>query len=1317
MTNTGVLSCARKFLLKGIVASALLCVAMVCPKSADAKVCFLPSGDCMEGAVFPEGEAKVKEVETCKGFNLTKKPCTGEKETCGWICSECTNKAGTHYKCEERPVEPGCTRKLTKCDEACSVYESCGKVGNYDSGKCKPMEGYVSAKPGHCYTYTTTKDSNGKTCYKDVTKMEGYAASVTTGCYNCSKAKGSDGTMCYKCTAMNDYQQKNPGNCKKWEEAVGENNTVTCYKITDQMVGYSTSKTPGCYNCEQDSGTNKVACYTCSAMENYAKVTATKPGGCKSYTTATGADGTLCYLTTSVADVGEGNYTTKEPKGCLTWTESIGSGGDKCYFGISDLYDKDYSSKCQTKKPTGCKIWQQMTNTAGVTYYYDIQNMGAGATTTKPTGCVKYKSGYNTDKTAYCYYDKSVMEGYTSDKPGECKTFTKEVSDNGITCYKDVKWIGNNSKATRTKPEGCRTWKSAKDSHGVECYYDVGKVYGSDCVDTKPKGCKKYDTMETPDHKTYYYNISNMEGFSAEKPGDCRDFVTDTAGDGTVCYKVTGGIGGDANATSTKPKGCKTWSSSPDKNDSSKTCYYNIQDMSGCQEGTPSYAGCKTWTRQSNTDNSASCYCNISAELTKPETEEKGEEIAACTVEQSCSAQCASKDAPLIKVCGCGGTQSRSGYKKGKQSQSGLKTRTKTRTRAATCDANGGGWQIGEYGDWVFSEWGNCSGSGAWTECSDFGSCIWNENQKDDGWGACDKGDCTDKQQCVSGTCQNCEDIYKESDLWFVYEPPKACYVKDKKGKNKQMEVVSCGKYFYRKYALMDTTCDSGFRFDETLCRCAKVKCSDGGYLDKCADTCSGGVQTSCTKVDYQGLTCYEKTAKTITTCEDMGYLDPAKLGLNMETMSKCGSDTGVVSYSVPGKDICGLKCVKKDSIAWSASCAGGGKCVDGTCVCPEGKVNFNNHWDSGIFIPGACRWDCTKNLTCEDVGYLDPVKLGLNMETMSKCGSDTGVVSYSVYSFSDDICGLKCVKKDPIAWSASCDGGGKCVDGKCVCPEGSYNYNEHWSGSLYTPGACRDCAEKYKESDLWFRNEPNKVSGCYVKDKDVEPVVCGNVTYTKYAPMDTTCDSGYRFDEAECKCVKITCSDGGYVDECKSTCSGGVQTSCTEVDYYGLTCYEKEEKQITCEDLGYKDPSTISGFNFETWTSCIDSNRRIRTYKKHTSCNLDCIAKNGKKGEYWDLTVSCHHGGYPGGRCRNGLCLCPPGTVANRIGDTGSVAGTPLGMGGCTNKFKSTMEECKAAYGSCKKVQECTSITPVDDTKYYGDPPFCTGDVLYLHN
>ncbi|MBP5216169.1 MAG: hypothetical protein J6039_06435, partial [Alphaproteobacteria bacterium] len=532
-------------------------------------------------------------------------------------------------------------------------------------------------------------------------------------------------------------------------------------------------------------------------------------------------------------------------------------------------------------------------------------------------------------------------------------------------------------------------------------------------------------------------------------------------------------------------------------------------------------------TRQNNTDSTASCYCNISAELTKPDTEETGEDSGACSVEQTCSVACTSSDGALSQGCGCGGTQTRSGYKSGTQTQSGLKKRSKTHTRTVTCDSNGGGWQTGEWGAWSYGSYGSCVGSGSWSACADFGSCDWG------GWGTCTKSNCGTGEVCQSGTCVNCSSVYPVSAGWYEgSNKPEDCALKID-------GPVTCGGKSYTRYnAIPRMECSAeyeiyqregynsstgnyysydyvhfGDRWDEATCSCIKDTCSDNSV-------CSDG--TFCNDTDASGLAGH---------CDDMGT--PVETDLSDKTFYStnddypwylCSYKNG--AYTALGDD--GLEtCQIEDENGMTRYAA------ENWCEA-KGYTLYANAYDilsmsmddlyALVMKFGKDGEYSNNGKPFRNVSFWTASqKNGYYIEVYIYLDKSTEYFNYSYddgrrgwhKAYSDGNWTRMGVQVQPGAQGWDPDPKPLCVAGSCTgCT----------SSQVCKNGTCVSCASAFLESEGWSASGSAPTAGCYT-DTVIATQKCGGDTYKQYAHMDTTCtENNYGWSETDCECRNYGC-------------------------------------------------------------------------------------------------------------------------------------------------------------------------------------------------
>ena len=542
-----------------------------------------------------------------------------------FICNTGWKKNANQNGCEAKTCGDYSDTPDTSCDSGCYI---CGSE---------------SVPTGD--TNTTCWHKTAKVCTDYTGWIAAGARSTTYFTYKEeNKCTGTTNTKCYKldgCNSTNGWLPASDVDGDKFAYSTQTSGSLTCRKATacNESKGWYAYDKISQYvphfamSTETRSG---VTCYKVTGCLSTGGVTATKPGGCKTYKTAT--YGTLpCYY--DISSTGASDCTTTNPGDCKKWSTSTDTNGNTVYYNISNV-----GTNSTTTKPTGCKTWNYENGTNGNTCYWNVSAVfGNDCTTTAPT-CQTWSSKQNTDGTLY-YYGISAKFGNdcTTSKPGSCKTYSSKANTANVTYYYNISTTGA-ADCTTGKPSGCKTWNTGTDTNGNTVYYNVSNAYGSDCTTTQPGACKTYSTMKNSDNTTYYYGISTTgaSDCTTTKP-TCKTWTkgTDTngntvyynisavfgtscvtAGDRSNCYKYsskndTAGTTWYYNpqimatgASTTKPTGCQTWSSgNPSANGgNSTTCYWGASGAFANDCTTSKPGACKTYSTKNNTDGTTYYY-------------------------------------------------------------------------------------------------------------------------------------------------------------------------------------------------------------------------------------------------------------------------------------------------------------------------------------------------------------------------------------------------------------------------------------------------------------------------------------------------------------------------------------------------------------------------------------------------------------------------------------------------------------------------------------------------------------------------------------
>lgn len=366
----------------------------------------------------------------------------------------------------------------------------------------------------------------------------------------------------------------------------------------------------------------------------------------------------------------------------------------------------------------------------------------------------------------------------------------------------------------------------------------------------------------------------------------------------------------------------------------------------------------------------------------------------------------------------------------------------------------------------------------------------------------------------AAGTdCLPCDDKYPQSDNWYSgNNRPTGCYdVKD---------TATCNGIPYTQYEPMSTTCDDGYRWDASQCRCVDASCeSPYSTQYQSVNDCGNYAQNgSGWRWEYSGMSGTQYCGRCISEDCSQGTTNP----------SSCDRNDG-----------------------WNYKCDLNGKYSGDTQCCDcardtpkECPARYNNVPENGA----SCSTLDDKTRYCSSSGYLT----GDNY----CCSCDTRECSTSGYyteeqAKSDDFKEYECTPVASGVYGPDPDGLG-CYD-------------------------CERCTSKYSQSNGWYDREQYKdgPEGCY---EEGQTVTCGSRTYTHWSRMSTSCPDGEEWLEKnefggkrECRCVADTtygcydCKDTEYCRIVRVTWS-----SCNDTSY---SHYEG-----VCEDIGEVKTGSISG-------------------------------------------------------------------------------------------------------------------------------------------
>ncbi len=397
---------------------------------------------------------------------------------------------------------------------------------------------------------------------------------------------------------------------------------------------------------------------------------------------------------------------------------------------------------------------------------------------------------------------------------------------------------------------------------------------------------------------------------------------------------------------------------------------------------------------------------------------------------------------------------------------------------------------------------------------------------------------------------------------------------------------------------------------------CSVRTCESGGFVKTCTDGCNGNTNVSCKPVDYYGMLCYEKqTEKCAQGCAPDGTSCNRKSCADGGYVDSCGSGcVGNVMTNCTPQSYYGLSCYEKQTE----------KCAQGCTL-------------DGL--------DCNRK-TCADGGYLSACE--------QKCADNTKTNCKKVEYY-----GLTCYEKQDVTCTQGCADDGLTCNIK-TCADGGY------------------------------------VESCKKGCRNNVKTDCKEVEYyglTCYEKTTQTCDQGCAPDNFECN-IKI-CSNGGYVERCVAGCAGSAKTTCTEVKYYGLTCYDRQVENCaqgcapdgkTCSDKTCSDFADKNGIKLtDSCTAGCDDNTMVTCRQANPGYGLTCYVKTA---------VQCENGCAETDECK----LCPTGFTTEKSGQCYDMA---VGADGKTICYKET--SCCANSDRIYSVEKPSSAAGYDIVEAQG--------------
>ncbi|MBR6355403.1 MAG: hypothetical protein IKR92_00985 [Alphaproteobacteria bacterium] len=459
---------------------------------------------------------------------------------------------------------------------------------------------------------------------------------------------------------------------------------------------------------------------------------------------------------------------------------------------------------------------------------------------------------------------------------------------------------------------------------------------------------------------------------------------------------------------------------------------------------------------------------------------------------------------------------------------------------------------------------------------------------------------------------------------------------------------------------------------------CKDPTCAFFALIDDCHDGCTDGIKTTCVAKTPQGtpLQCFEKITETCPQgcdgkncaskkCEDFGYVDNCETGCVNSIRITCEARD-------PGY---GLRCFERIEEPCAHGCDGNScnirTCESGGYVksCTDGCADNYNTTCKPVDYYGMlcyekqtehCAQGCSPDGTacnrksCADGGYTDSCGEGCVGNVMTKC------TPQSYY-------GLSCFEKQTEKCTQGCTFDGLDCNRK-NCEDGGYfdTCQQKCAGNIKTTCKRVDyygkvCYEKQEETctqgcadDGLTCNIKACADGGYVESckkgcRNNVDTDCKEVEYyglTCYEKKTQNCKQGCAPDNASCN-IKI-CADGGYVERCVAGCAGSAKTTCTEVKYYGLTCYDRQVENCaqscapdgqTCNDKTCSDFSDSTGVKLtDSCTAGCADNTLISCKQANPGYGLTCYSRTA---------VQCQNGCAETDECN----LCPAGFSTEKTG------------------------------------------------------------------
>ncbi|KAM0790454.1 hypothetical protein ACM66B_003331 [Microbotryomycetes sp. NB124-2] len=449
-------------------------------------------------------------------------------------------------------------------------------------------------------------------------------------------------------------------------------------------------------------------------------------------------------------------------------------------------------------------------------------------------------------------------------------------------------------------------------------------------------------------------------------------------------------------------------------------------------------------------------------------------------------------------------------------------------------------------------------------------------------------------------------------------------------------------------------TCKTTFTLKDNSCQCIDlpVLAADGSKCETCgarfenAATCdSKGPKTCVNNLVVQGNKCVCETGRYMTT--KTGETAPSclpckELYPNSATCNKDQLQTCLPTFQ---------KAVDPKTKLYSCVCKDGQYVRDGACVACDGAYPLSNTCNESA--PLTCQGSLEvvgAKCGCKDGSFVQKTgnkyscasctKYGTNVAT---CSSAEATSCSNGYSLSSDkktcVCSSPKVVKDgkcvdpPLA----CQGGSSLVNGKCVCPSGTFSKDNPVT-------ACFTCSASYK----------------YAKTCDANKVIDCQDNFTKAADEKScSCVAPNKLDGLNCvKPVVPTCSNGSVMVDNKCACPSGTFSKDDPV----TACY-------TCS-ANYKYAKTCDA------NKVIDCQDNFTKAADEKSCS--CVAPNKLDGLNCVKPVvpTCSGGAVLVGN----VCTCPSGTYSK------DDASPPTLCTACLTKYPNSLT-CTST-----KVMDCRS-------------------------